>query len=57
MRIEIIADGIHVPADLLHLLIKIKGINNISLVTDSMRAAGMPEGRVCWEALRTVRKS
>ncbi len=34
MRIEIIADGIHVPADLLHLLIKIKGINNISLVTD-----------------------
>lgn len=45
MKIEIIADGIHVPADLLHLLLKIKGVENISLVTDSMRAAGMPEGK------------
>lgn len=45
MRIEIIADGIHVPKDLLRLLLKIKGIGNISLVTDSMRAAGMPEGK------------
>lgn len=44
MDIEIIADGIHVPQDLLHLLLKIKGVGRISLVTDSMRAAGMPEG-------------
>ncbi len=44
MNIEIIADGIHVPADLLHLILKIKGVSRISLVTDSMRAAGMPEG-------------
>lgn len=44
MTVEIIADGIHVPADLLRLLIKIKGIGSIALVTDSMRAAGMPEG-------------
>lgn len=44
MTVEIIADGIHVPADLLHLLLKIKGTERISLVTDSMRAAGMPEG-------------
>lgn len=44
MNIEIIADGIHVPKDLLHLLLKIKGVERISLVTDSMRAAGMPEG-------------
>ena len=45
MKVEIIADGIHVPADLLHLLLKIKGVALISLVTDSMRAAGMPEGK------------
>ena len=44
MRIEIIADGIHVPADLLKLVLKIKGPGRICLVTDSMRAAGMPEG-------------
>ena len=44
MDVEIIADGIHVPQDLLHLLLKIKGVERICLVTDSMRAAGMPEG-------------
>ena len=44
MDIEIIADGIHVPADLLKLVLKIKGPEHIALVTDSMRAAGMPEG-------------
>lgn len=44
MDIEIICDGIHVPADLLKLVVKIKGSEHIALVTDSMRAAGMPEG-------------
>ena len=44
MDIEIICDGIHVPADLLKLVVKIKGPEHIALVTDSMRAAGMPEG-------------
>ena len=44
MNLEIIADGIHVPQDLLHLLLKIKGVERLALVTDSMRAAGMPEG-------------
>lgn len=44
MNIEIIADGIHVPQDLLHLLLKIKPVERMCLVTDSMRGAGMPEG-------------
>jgi len=44
MDIEIIADGIHVPEDLLKLVVKIKSTGHIALVTDSMRAAGMPEG-------------
>ncbi len=42
--VEIIADGKHLPASLLKLIFKIKGADNIALVTDSMRAAGMPEG-------------
>ena len=45
MSIEIIADGIHVPQSLLKLVLKIKGVDRIALVTDSMRAAGMPEGK------------
>jgi N-acetylglucosamine-6-phosphate deacetylase len=44
MDVEIIADGIHLPPDLLKLICKIKGHDHIALVSDSMRAAGMPEG-------------
>ena len=44
MFVEIIADGIHLPAPLLKLIYKIKGPDKIALITDSMRAAGMPEG-------------
>ena len=44
MTVEIIADGIHLPAQLLKLIYKIKGADKIALVTDSMRGAGMPEG-------------
>ncbi|MFT3950198.1 MAG: amidohydrolase family protein [Agriterribacter sp.] len=41
---EIIADGVHLPAPLLKLIYKIKGDKRIALITDAMRAAGMPEG-------------
>ncbi len=44
MDVEIIADGIHLPAPLLKLIYKIKGPGRIALITDAMRAAGMPEG-------------
>ncbi|SHL27721.1 N-acetylglucosamine 6-phosphate deacetylase [Anaerocolumna jejuensis DSM 15929] len=44
MTVEIIADGIHIPADLLHLVYKIKGPSRTVLITDSMRGAGMGEG-------------
>ena len=44
MDVEIIADGVHLPAPLLKLVYKIKGPGRIALITDAMRAAGMPEG-------------
>lgn len=44
MAVEIIADGHHVPSSLLHLIVKVKGLDNVVLVTDSMRGAGMGEG-------------
>jgi N-acetylglucosamine-6-phosphate deacetylase len=44
MTVEIIADGIHLPAPLLKLVYKIKGPDKIALITDAMRAAGMPPG-------------
>lgn len=44
MDVEVIADGIHCPPPLLKLIYKIKGTDHTALITDSMRAAGMPEG-------------
>lgn len=44
MAVEIIADGIHLPAPLLKLAYKIKGADGLVLITDAMRAAGMPPG-------------
>ncbi len=44
VTVEIIADGAHLPAELLQLVYKIKGPEKIALITDSMRGAGMPEG-------------
>lgn len=40
MDVEIIADGIHLPAPLLKLICKIKNPKRIALITDAMRAAG-----------------
>ena len=38
--VEVIADGVHLPAPLLKLVYKIKGSERIALITDAMRAAG-----------------
>lgn len=46
MVVEVIADGCHLPSELLQLIYKIKGSSHICLVTDSMRGAGLPEGDV-----------
>jgi N-acetylglucosamine-6-phosphate deacetylase len=42
--VEIIADGVHLPAPLLKLIYKVKGVDRIALITDAMRAAGMGPG-------------
>jgi len=44
MDVEIIADGVHLPPPLLKLVYKIKGAERTALITDAMRAAGMPPG-------------
>lgn len=56
MTVEMIADGIHLPPCLLQLIYKIKGPSNIALVTDSMRAAGMPEGESILGSLKDGQK-
>ena len=44
MYVELIADGCHLPAEILKMVYKFKPEDKIILVTDSMRAAGMGEG-------------
>ena len=44
LDVEIIADGIHLPPELLQLIVKCKDHDKICLVTDSMRGADMPDG-------------
>ena len=56
MTVEIIADGKHLPESLLKLIYKIKGADGICLVTDSMRAAGMPEGETILGSLKNGKK-
>jgi len=41
MYAEAIADGCHLPADLLKLIIKLKGTNRVCLITDAIRFAGV----------------
>lgn len=40
MDVEIIADGVHLPAPLLKLVVKIKGADRTALITDAIRASG-----------------
>jgi N-acetylglucosamine-6-phosphate deacetylase len=44
---EAICDSIHLPAELLQLIYKVKGPDRMILVSDSMRGAGLPEGTEC----------
>jgi len=41
LKVEIIADGSHLPPELLKLIFKIKGTDNICLVTDCSSAGGL----------------
>jgi N-acetylglucosamine-6-phosphate deacetylase len=42
--IELICDGIHLCPEMIQLLFEIKSPDKIILITDAMRAAGMPDG-------------
>ncbi|MBQ8552517.1 MAG: amidohydrolase family protein [Clostridia bacterium] len=40
MYVEIIADGKHLPSELIKLILKIKGVERVALITDSLPPAG-----------------
>lgn len=42
--VEIIADGVHLTEEMLRVILRLKGPERIMLITDAMRASGMPDG-------------
>lgn len=54
MYVEIIADGKHLPPELIKLILKIKGRDRVCLITDSLAVAGVAkDGEVVVEKLGT----
>ena len=45
VKAEMICDGIHIKPKMVYMAYKVKGSDGIELITDSMRAKGMPEGK------------
>ncbi|MBR2353910.1 MAG: amidohydrolase family protein [Clostridia bacterium] len=44
--VETIADGCHLPPELLRMIVKIKGVDRVCLVTDAIRFGGLTAGEV-----------
>lgn len=44
VSVEIICDGVHLRDEMIRIIARIKPIDRIMLITDSIRAAGMPDG-------------
>ncbi len=44
LKVELIADGIHVHPAVMKLIYNVKGDGGIILITDAIRASGMPDG-------------
>ena len=42
---EMICDGVHLHPDIIRLIVRAKGIEKAVMITDSMEAAGMPDGQ------------
>ncbi|MEZ2388103.1 hypothetical protein AB6813_00910 [bacterium RCC_150] len=44
IAVELVADGIHLDADIVRTVFTLVGSVNVVLVTDSMAATGLPDG-------------
>ncbi|WAA09886.1 N-acetylglucosamine-6-phosphate deacetylase [Fervidibacillus albus] len=44
LTVEIIADGFHIRPEMIDLAVRLKGLDQVILITDAMRAKGLPDG-------------
>jgi N-acetylglucosamine-6-phosphate deacetylase len=56
IKCELIADNIHVNPVVMKLLMNIKGPENVILISDSISAAGMPDGEYSFEGAKVILK-
>lgn len=54
---QLIADGVHIHPAVIKLIIKLKGIKNIILITDSMSSQGLPDGKYVYDGWRYYSKA
>jgi N-acetylglucosamine-6-phosphate deacetylase len=52
--IELICDTLHICPDMIELIFKLKDTEKIQLITDAMRAAGMPDGEYSLGGLAVI---
>jgi N-acetylglucosamine-6-phosphate deacetylase len=57
LKIELIADTLHVHPAVMELILKLKGANGIILVSDSIRAGGMHEGEYEFADQKVIMKN
>ncbi len=54
LTVEIIADGIHVHPAAMKLLFRCKPVNRVVVISDSIGAAGLPDGTYTFEGLEVT---
>ncbi|MDD5727079.1 MAG: N-acetylglucosamine-6-phosphate deacetylase [Victivallales bacterium] len=52
--IELICDKLHICPDMIRLIAELKGVEKIQLISDAMRAAGMPDGEYTLGGLAVI---
>ncbi len=55
--VEIICDGVHLMDPMIKLILQMKGAERVMLITDAIRAAGMPDGNYTLGGLPVVVKN
>lgn len=51
LSVEMIADGKHLPKEILRMVYKFKGADRVALCTDALAPAGLPEGTVFYNGM------
>lgn len=55
--VEIICDGVHLMDPMIKLILQMKGADRVMLITDAIRAAGMPDGNYTLGGLPVIVKN